>query len=78
MGLMASKGMGIGILPDSTVFALADSASLRLIDLDEPWAQRKFILCVRSSQALDRPATRLLNFLADQVASPLATAQERV
>jgi DNA-binding transcriptional LysR family regulator len=40
MGLMASKGMGIGILPESTVSAMADSWSLRLVDLDEPWARR--------------------------------------
>jgi DNA-binding transcriptional LysR family regulator len=73
MGLMVSKGIGIGILPESTISAVADSWALRLIELNEPWAQRGFMLCVRSSETLDRPATRLLRFLVDQsTASPHA------
>ncbi|MGD9844411.1 MAG: LysR family transcriptional regulator [Variibacter sp.] len=69
MGLMVSKGIGIGILPESTISAVADSWALRLIELNEPWARRGFMLCVRSSEALDRPATRLLRFLIDQGAA---------
>lgn len=68
MGLMASKGLGIGILPDNAVAPVAKAWALRLIELDEPWAKRRFELCVRSAQALDPAASRLLSFLVKRTA----------
>ena len=66
MGLMASKGLGIGILPETAAGPPAAAWALRLLKLDEPWAERRFELCVRSAQALDPAASRLLSFLVER------------
>jgi DNA-binding transcriptional LysR family regulator len=72
MGLMASKGLGIGILPESAVSPVSAAWALRLLELDEPWTERRFELCVRSAQALDPAASRLLSFLVEQSPSSKA------
>jgi len=65
MGLMISKGLGIGILPEFALRPFANALGLHLVELDEPWAERQFLLCVRSVEALDPPARRLLSFLLE-------------
>jgi DNA-binding transcriptional LysR family regulator len=66
MGLMISKGLGIGILPEHAVRPFADALNLSLAELDEPWAERRFSLCVRSLKELDPPTRRLLAYLLDE------------
>jgi DNA-binding transcriptional LysR family regulator len=65
MSLMASNGLGIGILPDAAVRPLRSAFNLSLVEIDEPWARREFAICVRSLPELDSPARRLLSFLTN-------------
>lgn len=54
---MVQAGMGIGILP-AGVAALYRLPSTRLLKLDEAWATREIVVCVRRADALS-PVARL-------------------
>lgn len=66
MALMASHGLGIGVLPEPALRPVKEAYDLKEIEIDEPWARRNFVLCVRSVPELDPPAQRLLKFLLNQ------------
>jgi len=63
MALMASRGLGVGVLPEAAVAPLVDAYQLKIVQIDEPWASRNFSLCVRSEAELDPPARKLMTFL---------------
>lgn len=63
MALMASQGLGVGILPEPALRPVKEAYGLKGIEIDEPWAVRNFVLCVRAVPQLDPPAQRLLSFL---------------
>ena len=63
MALMASKGLGIGILPEGAVRPLMSAYDLKIIQIDEPWARREYAVCIRSLPELNSAARRLLTFL---------------
>lgn len=63
MALMASRGLGIGVLPEPALRPVKAAYGLKGIEIDEPWAVRNFVLCVRQVPELDPPAQRLLSFL---------------
>lgn len=54
---MVQAGMGIGILP-AGVASLYRLPTTRLLKLDEPWAEREIVVCVRRADALS-PVARL-------------------
>jgi molybdate transport repressor ModE-like protein len=56
--MMVSHGLGIGILPEAMVTHLLKPLALRKIRLEEPWANRRFLIGVRSYGALPT-ATKL-------------------
>jgi DNA-binding transcriptional LysR family regulator len=45
---MALAGFGLAIVPDSFVAKYAASIKMAVIQLDEPWAERRYKLCTRS------------------------------
>jgi DNA-binding transcriptional LysR family regulator len=57
--LMVETGIGVGFLPEAVARRYADTLAIRLVQLDEPWADRELKLCVRSYVALP-PAARML------------------
>lgn len=57
MCLMISRGLGLGVLPQSALETLAGPLGLCMVTLDEPWAVRPHAVCVRSMEELD-PASR--------------------
>ncbi|WP_398466410.1 LysR family transcriptional regulator [Tardiphaga sp.] len=63
MALMASRGLGIGVMPEAAATPLLAAYGLKMIEIDEPWARRNFLLCVRSVPELEPPTQRLMNFL---------------
>lgn len=63
MALMASQGLGVAVIPEPALLPLQQSYQLKVIEIDEPWAGRNFVLCVRTVPELDPPAKRLLSFL---------------
>lgn len=57
--LMVASGLGIGILPEGSARLYLGALPLRSIRLDEPWATRQLMLCVRAAESLS-PVTQLL------------------
>jgi DNA-binding transcriptional LysR family regulator len=57
--LMVAAGMGVGVMPRKSAQLFLPSLRIRCVTLDEPWAARKLMLCVRDPAALS-PAARLL------------------
>lgn len=57
--LMVASGLGIGILPEGSARIYMGTLPLHCISLDESWAERQLVLCVRSQDALS-PVAQLL------------------
>jgi DNA-binding transcriptional LysR family regulator len=64
-------GLAISIMPREVAEAGATPpAGLVLLPLDEPWAQRRFILCFRDAASLPPAAQLLLDHLASLALAP--------
>ncbi|CAM4171721.1 LysR family transcriptional regulator [Comamonas aquatilis] len=61
--LMVASGLGIGILPEGSARLYTGTLPLRCIALDEPWADRQLMLCLRSQDALSPVAQLLVEHL---------------
>lgn len=57
-------GLAISLVPREVAQPMAGPYKLRLIRLDEPWAERRFIICHRGKDVLTPPALLLLQHLA--------------
>jgi DNA-binding transcriptional LysR family regulator len=60
---LVASGIGIGIVPGSAAARLQNAGMLRVIELDEAWAQLPLMLCVRRRSELAPSASQLLDFL---------------
>lgn len=67
---MVSAGLGVSVLPAETADVYAQSLGLRIIKLDEPWADLPLHVCVRDYRALSAPARVFLHHLLDQKPAP--------
>ncbi len=63
--LMVAAGLGVGVLPRKSAALYVNSLGLQTVALDEPWAQRQLVLCMRSYEALPSAAQSLLHHLTD-------------
>jgi len=63
MSLMIGQGLGIGILPERAIEPLATAMGVKLVNLVEPWAKRKYAICALSLDDLEVPSQRLISFL---------------
>lgn len=59
-------GLAISVVPREVAEPVALAYRLRLVRLDEPWAERRFIICFRDAQALTAPAQLLLRYLVSR------------
>jgi DNA-binding transcriptional LysR family regulator len=71
---MVANGMGFGVMPRGSAGLYLRALALVAVKLEEPWARRELVLCVRQGSEL-LPATRLLvehlqQRRADERASP--------
>lgn len=57
--LMVAAGMGIGVIPRQSAQLYLRSLKIRCVTLNEPWAARKLVVCLRDYDALS-PVARLL------------------
>jgi DNA-binding transcriptional LysR family regulator len=62
-GHIIAEGLAIGILPHDAVKHLQQKLGLVLVPLDEEWAQRRIILCMRDYDALSMPSRMLVDHL---------------
>jgi DNA-binding transcriptional LysR family regulator len=63
-------GLAISIVPREVAQAGTTATGVRLLPLDEPWAQRRFILCFRDAASLSPAAQLLLDHLASVAPPP--------
>jgi DNA-binding transcriptional LysR family regulator len=61
---VVSTRAAICVSPREIAEPLANAFKLKLLPLDEPWAQRRFVICFRDGQALTPAAKLLLEHLA--------------
>ena len=64
--LMVNAGLGVGVMPRGSAALYQGTLALRTITLDEPWAQRRLALCVRSEESLSSVARLLVDHLRAQ------------
>lgn len=57
--LMVAAGMGIGVIPRQSAQLYLRSLKIRCVTLNETWAARKLVVCLRDYDALS-PVARLL------------------
>jgi DNA-binding transcriptional LysR family regulator len=76
---MVASGVGIGIVPASAALRAQSYVNLRIIELEDAWANLPLKLCVRNQAGLSRHAAALLEFLAQGGghALPTAVVQQR-
>jgi len=60
---MVAAGFGIGILPRIAAESPVNQLDLRLIELDEPWAERLMLICVKDDKPPSNPAREVIDFL---------------
>ena len=60
---MVQVGMGVGILPYEAAKVLAESMKLSVRPMNEPWAQRQVLVCVKKDRPAKPSLTLLINHL---------------
>jgi DNA-binding transcriptional LysR family regulator len=66
---MVEQGIGVGIVPLTAAERCAATMRIKRIALDEPWAARSLLACVRRMDELSLNAQRLLQHLLEQAGS---------
>lgn len=60
---VVAAGLGVSVVPEPVALSYADRVAVRLVDLLDPWANRRLVVCHRGKEALHPAASRLLDFL---------------
>jgi DNA-binding transcriptional LysR family regulator len=63
LAAMVQAGLGIGMLPQAMAALFAKSHGIRVVGLDEPWAERRHAIVIRSYDALQAAGRRLVDHL---------------
>ena len=61
---MVARGAGLGIVPRATIERWQAPRTFKVVELNEPWAARKLLLCARSFAHLPTYAQALLKALS--------------
>lgn len=69
--LMVNAGLGVGVMPRGSAALYRGTLAIRTVTLNEPWAQRRLALCVRSEESLSSVARLLVEHLRVQPTGPL-------
>lgn len=65
---VVASGLAISLVPANFADPVAKAYRLQLITLDEPWAARHFVICMRDERVLTEPARLLLDALCTMAA----------
>lgn len=68
---LVDAGLGIAVMPESVASLYARSMAVKSLTLEEKWAHRRLMICVRDSAALAPPAAAFLAHLTRPQASGL-------
>ena len=66
---MVQAGLGIGLLPYQAASVLAKGLGLVVRPLNEEWAERRMLICVKSDRVASGSIARLLAYLAESRAA---------
>jgi DNA-binding transcriptional LysR family regulator len=66
---LVEAGLGVAVMPAAVAQRLARLFSLQVLKLDEPWAEREYLIAVREQEVLPAVVGRFVEFLSRQ-ASP--------
>lgn len=69
---MIHHGLGVGVLPEKTIYRDLRDLELRSIPLSDTWAKRELVIGIRRYSGLSVIARHLVDHLADSEASGLA------
>ena len=61
---MVQVGLGVGILPFEGASVLGRALGLVVRPLNEPWAERNMLVCVKKERATNTSVAHLVDFLA--------------
>jgi DNA-binding transcriptional LysR family regulator len=61
---MVSAGLGIAVVPHSVTATYTESLSVKVLTLNESWAERRLMICVRSVDSLTPAAAAFLAHLS--------------
>lgn len=64
---LVAKNVGVAILPKPIAARFAKNLPIKIIELDEPWADRELHICLRPQTDTRLPALKLARFLAGVV-----------
>lgn len=70
---MIHHGMGVGILPEQTIYRELGDLELKSIPLSDPWAQRELVIGMRRYTTLPATARHLVDHLVQEKAGPALT-----
>ena len=59
-------GLGIAIVPRESAEPYAQALGLRILPLTDPWAERRFVICMRSRESLSAVAGLLVDYLHER------------
>ena len=63
---IVAAGLGLAVLPREAVAPDVQAAGLTLLPLQEPWVQRRFVVCSRAESTLPATARLLMQHLRDK------------
>lgn len=61
--LMVAAGLGLGVMPRGSAQIYREALAIRLVALDEPWARRRLMLCLRADETPTGVARLLVDHL---------------
>jgi DNA-binding transcriptional LysR family regulator len=67
-----AAGLGIAIVPREAVEAHVRSLGLRILALTDPWAERRFVIAMRSRETLSAAGRLLVDYLHERAAREAA------
>jgi len=63
-----AAGLGIAVVPREAADAQAHSLGLKMVPLADAWAERRFVVCLRSRETLSAAARLLADYLRERAA----------
>jgi len=72
-----AAGLGIAVIPREAAAASVRSHGLRIVGLTDAWAERRFVICMRSRDSLSAAARLLVDYLHERAGSEAGARQRR-
>lgn len=71
---VVAAGLGISVVPVEVAETYRPALGINVIPLADAWAQRRFVVCFRSFDALQPAAQRMVDYLVSRAGAPRLSA----